>query len=388
TARLSGASSWLHIQDFELDAAFELGLLPKNGWFHKFATNMECWLLQRFDRVSSISVQMMSRLRTKNLSWERSVYFPNWVDTEQIYPLPRPSCLKVRLGFKENDQVVLYSGNMSSKQGLELMLEVAVQLANRSNVYFVLCGDGTARRRLESTAADLQLTNVRFLPLQPVEDLNELLNLADVHALVQRDIVADLVMPSKLTGMLASGRPVIATASAGTAIANVMSEADCGLIVRPGDPASFRAALEVMLANPDECRRWGDNGRNYVRMQFDKEQVLKAMTRQLTSYSPARGGAGHVPGNTTGARTPANFTREELLARISIDPDIYFGKPYIRGHYLWVSLVLDFLASGTTVEEILRRYPDLEETDVRACIAYGAEMARERRIQVSLASEE
>ncbi len=76
------------------------------------------------------------------------------------------------------------------------------------------------------------------------------------------------------------------------------------------------------------------------------------------------------------------MTREELLARISINPEICFGKPCIRGHRIWVSLILDFLASGMTVQELLGNYPGLEEADVLACIAYGAEMARERYIEI------
>ena len=74
--------------------------------------------------------------------------------------------------------------------------------------------------------------------------------------------------------------------------------------------------------------------------------------------------------------------RQELLTRISIDPNICFGKPCVRGHRIWVSLVLDFLASGATMREILDDYPGLEEADVLACIAYGAEMSRERYVDV------
>lgn len=76
------------------------------------------------------------------------------------------------------------------------------------------------------------------------------------------------------------------------------------------------------------------------------------------------------------------MTREELLARISIDPKVCFGKPCIRGHRIWVSLILDFLASGMTVQELLREYPQLEEADILACIAYGAEMSRERYVEI------
>ena len=78
------------------------------------------------------------------------------------------------------------------------------------------------------------------------------------------------------------------------------------------------------------------------------------------------------------------MTREELLSRITINPNVCFGKPCVRGHRIWVSLVLDLLASGMSGDEILSDYPGLEEADVRACIAYGAEMARERYVEVPL----
>ena len=78
------------------------------------------------------------------------------------------------------------------------------------------------------------------------------------------------------------------------------------------------------------------------------------------------------------------MTREELLSRITIDPKVCFGKPCIRGHRIWVSLILDLLASGMSSEEIVSDYPGLDEADVRACIAYGAEMARERYVEVPL----
>jgi len=78
------------------------------------------------------------------------------------------------------------------------------------------------------------------------------------------------------------------------------------------------------------------------------------------------------------------MTKQELLSRISIDPKVCFGKPCIKGHRIWVSLILDFLASGWTIKEIQEQYPGLEEADVRACIAYGAEMSRERYIEVPM----
>ena len=80
------------------------------------------------------------------------------------------------------------------------------------------------------------------------------------------------------------------------------------------------------------------------------------------------------------------MTREQLLARIWIDPNRCFGKPCIRGHRIWVSLILDFLASGMAPDEIIQEYPQLEREDILACIAYGSEMSRERYVEIPLES--
>ncbi len=86
------------------------------------------------------------------------------------------------------------------------------------------------------------------------------------------------------------------------------------------------------------------------------------------------------------ARLGGAMTREKLLARISIDPKVCFGKPCIRGHRIWVSLILDLLADGMTVRDVINEYPQLTEPDVLACIAYGAEMARERYVDLPSAA--
>ena len=72
----------------------------------------------------------------------------------------------------------------------------------------------------------------------------------------------------------------------------------------------------------------------------------------------------------------------EILSRIAVDPRVCFGKPCIRGTRIWVSLLLDFLASGATIEEVLENYPQLKREDILAAIAYGAEMTRERYVDL------
>ncbi len=142
-----------------------------------------------------------------------------------------------------------------------------------------MCGEGAARQRLRSEYGDLP--NVTWLPLQPAERLNELLNLADIHLLPQLADVADLVMPSKLTGMLASGRPIVATANAGSQIAEVVVR--CGLVVLPGDPDALATAIRRLGADRGERQRLGEAARNYAIENIESSQILREFERALVS---------------------------------------------------------------------------------------------------------
>ena len=141
---------------------------------------------------------------------------------------------------------------------------------------FILCGEGAARERLMRMGKDL--SNVRWLPLQPLEQFNELLNLADIHLLPQRAGVADLVMPSKLLGMLASGRPILATAQSGTQLAEVVSS--CGKVVEPGNAAEVVKSLLELLRDPEARRRLGSDARSAAKA-WDKSAVLRQFESRL-----------------------------------------------------------------------------------------------------------
>ena len=268
-AWLGNARSWLHVQDFEVDAAFELGILRSQrlrGWI----LAAERWLLRRFNRVSTISDRMLERLQYKKVADSRQLLFPNWVGLNRIYPLSSTSPLRAEWGIKESEIVILYSGNIGEKQGLEILFEAARQLQNQTALVFLLCGDGAARLRLERLAQGI--ANLQFKPLQPAERLNDLLNMADIHVLPQRADAADLVLPSKLTNMLASGRPVVATAKAGTQVADLVG--GCGLVVAPGDATALAEALSSLAQSQDRRHTLGKNARSLAEQLWDKERLL------------------------------------------------------------------------------------------------------------------
>lgn len=280
-AGLCGAQAWLHVQDFEVDAAFNLGLLRK-GMLQRVIFAAERWLMRRFDRVSSISPAMLKRLGDKGVDLQRIVYFPNWVDTTLICPLAGENRLRAELGIAAETIVLLYSGNIGEKQGLNLLVDVARMFSGVENILFLFCGDGAARQRTMDAA--VMLTNVRFIPLQPLERLNELLNLADVHLLPQRAEAEDLVMPSKLTAIMASGRPVVASARPGSDVARTAEVG--GIVVTPGDAAEFAGAIQVLIADSERRAELGNAGRAHAVSSWDREAVLRAMLGELIA-SPA-----------------------------------------------------------------------------------------------------
>ena len=275
-ARLCGAKAWLHIQDFEVDVAFQMGLL-KGKLLQSLVTGAERWLLCRFDNISSISGRMLDRLRHKGVKDERIRFFPNWVDITHIYPLLEPSEYRKELGIEPDTKVVLFSGTMGGKQGLMVIPDAAGKLVHRKDVIFVICGDGVMKSQLE--AASIGLSNIQFLPLQPFERLGQLLGLADIHLLPQSPEAADLVLPSKLSGMLASGRPVIATCGENTEIATVLSL--CGLVVPPEDGVALAIAVEKLVDDDGKRISLGAEARRYAEENLACDAVLGRLVKQL-----------------------------------------------------------------------------------------------------------
>lgn len=281
-SNLCSARSWLHVQDYEVDAAFNLGML-KGQLLRRFIFGIERGLMRRFDLVSSISRVMLSIAETKGVDRNRLVFFPNWVNLAQIKPLPRSSqgvCeFLTELDIPLDAFVGLYAGNVGNKQGIEIVAEAAKRLAHRQNLFFVFCGAGSGIAELKYACCGLQ--NVRFIDVQPIEKFNALLSMANVHFLPQKADVADVVMPSKLTGMMASGKPVIATAVPGTTVADVVK--GCGVVVPPGDVEAFCGAIISLEANPQVCENAGRQARQWAERNLDQEVILKSLLQELKS---------------------------------------------------------------------------------------------------------
>lgn len=250
-AKLVGARSILHVQDLEVDAAFAVGHLAGTG-VRRFANALERSLLGAFDRVVTISRKMRAALIAKGVTASQVEVLRNWVDLEAIKPQGRcdVNAFRAELGIPDDRFVVLYAGHVGVKQALPVLLDAARRLDGDSRIYFVIAGDGPKKAELQQRYAGL--ANVLYLPLQPAERLADLLNMADLHVLPQHKGAADLVMPSKLGGMLASGRAVVAAAEPGTELFDILQ--DVALLVPTGDDAAMADAISRAAVREDPIR--------------------------------------------------------------------------------------------------------------------------------------
>lgn len=277
-AKLRGAKLVTHIQDLQVDAAKELGMIRNssllNGMFRA-----ERFLLNRSDAVSSISLGMKKKILAKGIPEANYLMFPNWVDVQTIRPLTKTRSLRREWNIPDEDTVVLYSGNLGEKQGLEIILEAARHFRDHKQMHFIVCGSGGARDRLQNLAEQAGLQQVRFYPLQPYEKLPALLATADVHLVLQKKSASDLVMPSKLTGILAAGGCSVVSAVPGSALYEIVANHQLGLIIEPESGRALVAGLQQALTT--DLMLFRKNARRYAEQFLGKEEVLLEFERCL-----------------------------------------------------------------------------------------------------------
>jgi colanic acid biosynthesis glycosyl transferase WcaI len=219
---------------------------------------------------------MCARLAAKGIRPERISELRNWADDHFAPDPKRGASYRGEWGLGQR-KVALYSGNIANKQGIEIVIAAARLLAGRDDLVFVICGQGPNRGRLEQLAAGLP--NVRFHDLQPAARMGELLALAEVHLLPQIVGAADLVLPSKLTNLLASGRPVVATAAPGTGLHAEVE--GCGLATTPGDAQAFAGAIARLCDDPALAAGFGAAGVARARVRWSRAAITGGLDEQL-----------------------------------------------------------------------------------------------------------
>ncbi len=262
-----------HVQDLLPEGAIALGMLTDHRVI-AIANRMADYSYRHAAMVTAIGPGMVDALLKRGVPSTKVRYLPNWVDTRWIYPAPRMSPWRRRIGVDEDTFLILYVGNLGYKQQMSVAVEAARLLRHRRDLAFVIVGDGPERPRIAELINRYRLKNIQLLGVQPREDLNPMLAASDLHLLHQRKEVVDMVAPSKLLTYSASGRPILFAGVTESEGARFVVAGKCGVIITPEDPGQIAQSIMELQADPAARLRMGQNARSYVEAHFTRDRIL------------------------------------------------------------------------------------------------------------------
>ncbi len=275
--RLRGVRSAYWAMDVYPDLAFELGVMRREGIAGRLFSKVSRWTLRSADLVIALGETMAERLRA--LGARKVVTVHNWADGEAIRPTPLgESRCRTERGW-DGKFVILYSGNLGLAHEFETVLRAAELLRKEKDVLFAFVGDGPRRAEVESEVRSRGLTNVAFHPPVPRSGLGDALAAGDVHLVTLRPRMPGLLVPSKIYGILAAGRPTLYVGPNEGEVFDIVTRGDCGFFVENGDAGGLAEAIRRL-------RRDGvaaEGMRRRARELFDREFTMEGQTTKLLS---------------------------------------------------------------------------------------------------------
>jgi len=270
-------------QDVFPEVAVELGRLDNRALVGALRGAIRFYL-ERADRVVAIGDTMRRRLEQKGARPERLNVIPNWVDTNAVVPQPRDN-----EWAREHELVgrfvVMHSGNIGHAQNLDALVRSATFLRDLTDLQIVLIGGGARRDELKELVRLLEVDHVRFMGYQPRGVLSLSLSAADVHVVGLARGLSGYVVPSRLYGILAAGRPVIVAADEESETAKIVRDIECGIVVPPGRPELLARALRSAHDGALDLEAMGARGRAYVTSEADRSVAVaryRSLLREVT----------------------------------------------------------------------------------------------------------
>jgi len=241
--------------------------------------------LRRADRIVAIGDTMRRRLEEKGAPPERVSVIPNWVDTDRLRPRDRANDWARNSGL-DKKFVVMHSGNVGHAQDLDSLVRSATFLRDVEDLWILIIGTGARHAELKALAEQLDVDQVRFLYYQSRRVLPQSLSAADVHVVGLAPGLAGYVVPSRLYGILAVGRPVIVAADADSETAQVVQQIGCGIVVPPGRPELLARAIRDAHDGKHDLAEMGRRGRAWVEREADRSVAVQRYRDLLAELAP------------------------------------------------------------------------------------------------------
>nr|UXE45943.1 D-inositol-3-phosphate glycosyltransferase [uncultured bacterium] len=248
------------------------------------------YLLREADAVVALGERMKRRLvEEKGATPSRVHVIHNWADCDAIMPGPKDNAFSRAHGLADRF-VLMHSGNVGLSQNLDLLVEAAARLQRCERLVIAVVGDGSRRQTLQDQAFGRGLTNIRFFPYQPKELLHESFASADAFLVSLKPGLEGYIVPSKLYGILASGRPFVAAVDPSCEPAMIAREHQCGTVAPPGDVDALVAAIAALHDNPAATHAMGANARR-ASLRYDRRLAVQAYHDLFAGLNQARSAA-------------------------------------------------------------------------------------------------
>jgi len=271
--------NWL--QDLFPEVAAALGMRGLRGPLGAALLALRNASLRQAEMNVVIGEGMRVHLLAQGIAAPRLQVIHNWSDGEGIVPLA-PQVNPLRTDWDLQGRFVVgYSGNLGRAHEYATLLEAATLLRDDPQVVFLIIGDGALLAGLKAEAARRGLRNFRFQPYQPAERLRESLGLPDVHLVVLRPELEGLIVPSKIYGIAAAGRPALFIGAADGEIAGLLTQHAAGLCCAVGDAATLVAHIRRLQTDPAARTAMGQNARALFERQFAAPLALGQWQRLL-----------------------------------------------------------------------------------------------------------
>lgn len=278
-----GFSGWLiskfkrarfvfNVQDLFVEVAKSTKII-KNRFLLNLASKVENFIYRQAKIITVICGSFKENIVSKGIPENKIIVIPNWVDMDLIKPMDKNNNFRKEFNWG-NKFVYMHAGNIGLVMGLEVIIESANITAENKNIHYVFLGEGLKKPDLMKMVDKYKLSNVEFIPIRPRSEMPLFLTAADAHFVAMgRDM--NYSLPSKLSGIMSAGKPVIGISDNQTDMFKIIKEANCGVCVQPGDAEKLGQEINKMAYNLTVCETYGKNGRVYAEKFFSRKELIQ-----------------------------------------------------------------------------------------------------------------
>ena len=274
--------TWIHFQDLEIEAAFQLKFF-KNKFLKNILISYEKKILKSFDFISSISFYISEKIKFKINKNKEIVYFPNFIESNQFISADREKELNPyykELSLNSDKKVIMYSGTINDKLCCQCIVQTIELLKFREDLLWIICGEGPKKSYLSNKLCKLK--NVRFYNFQPIKRLPDWLNLADIHLIPQKISSVKFCLPSKLLGILACGKAVVGIAPENSELGKILE--NHGIRLSNEDPKKMAESILKLIDNRKLREKLGKSSHDYIKKFHEKDVVLNNILLKILEH--------------------------------------------------------------------------------------------------------